>query len=201
MNKLNYHPQVLWGLEMKYLNYYIVNGQLYSSNELYHYGVKGMKWGFRKYKTLYRETTDAIGDQYTDRQKKRIQKQAESILKAGIKRQTGIFNSLSKYADRKYKKADKLVYKSEARQKIGDESGFKKYQSKAWKQVAKYIKAKKSADEIIKQVNISQKRLSEIHEGKIKAGRDYVTNKVTKYRPIPYGVLITTEKRIDFKDD
>ena len=82
------------------MNYYIVNGQLYSSNELYHYGVKGMKWGFRKYKTLYRETTDAIGDQYTDRQKKRIQKQAESILKAGIKRQTGIFNSLSKYADR-----------------------------------------------------------------------------------------------------
>lgn len=99
------------------------------------------------------------------------------------------------------KKIDKLVYKSEARQKMGDQAGFEKYQSKAWKRTAKYIKAKKSADEIIKQLNSSQKRLNEIHEEKIKAGLDYVTNKVTKYYGVPYGVLILTEKRIDFKDD
>jgi hypothetical protein len=84
---------------------------------------------------------------------------------------------------------------------MGDQAGFEKYQSKAWKRTAKYIKAKKSADEIVKRMNIAQKRLSEIHEGKIKAGRDYVTNKVTKYYGVPYGVMISTEKRIDFKDD
>ena len=183
------------------MSYYIMDGQFYSSDELYHYGVKGMKWGVRKYRTLYSETTDAVGDKYTDRQKKRIQKQAESILKGSIKRQTEIANSVNKYADRQYKKADKLVYKSEVRQKMGDQAGFEKYQSKAWKRTAKYIKAKKSADEIVKQLNSAQKRLSEIHEGKIKAGRDYVTNKVTKYFWVPYGVMISTEKRIDFKDN
>ena len=57
-------------------------------------------------------------------------------------------NSLNKYADRQYKKIDKLVYKSESRQKMGDQAGFEKYQSKAWKRTAKYIKAKKSAENI-----------------------------------------------------
>lgn len=30
------------------MNYYIVNDRWYDSNELYHYGVPGMKWGVRK---------------------------------------------------------------------------------------------------------------------------------------------------------
>lgn len=31
------------------MNYYIVDGRWYSSEELYHWGVKGMKWGVRRY--------------------------------------------------------------------------------------------------------------------------------------------------------
>ena len=167
------------------------------NNELYHYGIKGMKWGVRKHKALYSETTDTVGGNYTDRQKKRIQKQAESILKNNIKKQTGILSSVSKYADHKHKKINKLTYKSKYRKKMGDQAGFQKYQSKIRKQTAKYIKAKKDSNKIVKQLNIAKKRLSEISEGKLKAGRDYVTNKVTKYE----GYVTTIEKRVDFKDD
>ena len=31
------------------MNYYVYNGQFVSESELYHWGVKGMKWGIRRY--------------------------------------------------------------------------------------------------------------------------------------------------------
>lgn len=54
------------------MNNYILtpDGNFVSADELYHYGVKGMKWGVRKGR-YYSYTNDKVGDNYTDRQKKK----------------------------------------------------------------------------------------------------------------------------------
>lgn len=70
-------------------NYTIING------ELYHYGVKGMKWGRRKnYKTL--------GNRFHSRSAKKIQADADNLRKHGYKEEA---DAVQKVADKKRAKA------------------------------------------------------------------------------------------------
>lgn len=183
-------------------NYILTSqGTFISTDELYHYGVLGMKWGVRK-GNYWTETQDEVGGTYTDRQKKRMTRQAKSILNKQIKRSNNIANAYTKDANRAYKKADRLTWKSEARQNKGDQAGFDKYQSKAWKQVARTITSTKKADAATAQSKLASKRLSEINDGTLKAGKDYVTNKrsSTNLALSALGVVNwSTEKRIDFR--
>ena len=185
------------------MNYYIVDNQFYASDELYHWGVKGMKWGVRK-TNYYSESNDTFGNDYSERQKKRIRSQALSILKNKRKEQDSIAKVYNKAAAKAQKKADNLVWKSEARQNRGDQAGFQKYQSKAWKQVAKYLKYKKTADAATVISKLSQKRINDISEEKLKAGRDYITNKRSSTNLLLSAAGVVNwknDKRVEFRDD
>ena len=69
-------------------DYVIINGELYHADELYHYGVKGMRWGHRKYqnedgsltpKGQKRLANNLSNDRYT---RKQAEKTYEEVEKA-----------------------------------------------------------------------------------------------------------------------
>ena len=178
-------------------NYILTSqGNFVSANELYHYGVLGMKWGVRKGR-FYAETQDKVGGNYTDRQKKRMARQARSILKKRIQKSNDLADIYTKTANRAYRKADKLTWKSEAQQNKGDQAGFNKYQSKAWKQVAENITNTQAAKAATAQSKLASKRLSQISDGTLQAGRDYVTN--ARYSSNVFSNYFTFERYIDFR--
>lgn len=171
-----------------------------NSNDILHYGVLGMKWGVHHGRRSF-GTDDKPGDNYTDRQKKRIKKQAKRILKRNIKENDKMSRFYNNQSNLAYKKADKLVWKSEALQNKGDQKGFEKYQSKAWKKIGDSTNYKLIAERYANASSFSKKKLNEITNDTIKAGRDYVTNKSVVPIIVPGGIVISTAKSVNYRKE
>lgn len=114
---------------------------------LAHYGVKGMKWGFKK-GTLSLSTQNKIGSKYTDRQKRGMTRQAERILNKNIKKINRKVNAYSKATEHQTKRGNKT----------------------------KSDKYRTMAEQYIKRSAIMNTQLTNIKTGTCKAGEDFVTN-------------------------
>ena len=97
------------------MSYYVANGTFYAvparSNELYHYGVKGMKWGVRK-------STSSVNKSYTVKQRKQDRafygKGGEKRINKRLNEGHGLRGARHYEAERKERneKTKKLVKKS-----------------------------------------------------------------------------------------
>ena len=153
-------------------------------NELYHHGILGMKWGQHRFK-------DSSGH-LTEKGKHEFDKVSRSSFKSALQNNTAkriysnelsrsnvMSKSYNNASDRSYKKADKYVYKSE---KYHDgnthfptnKKKFEKYQGKAWKELAKSYKYGAKVDKMDSYSKMLRRKISDISDGKVKAGRDFI---------------------------
>lgn len=139
-------------------------------NELYHYGVVGMKWGIRRGR-VSAHTENIVGRSYTTKQKKKMTKNAVKILNRRMEGRNRMADSYERAAARSKTDVSRMSNELAARQH---------------RAVAKLYETK----------------IGEIDSGKIKAGRDFVTNSTYSSNLLldAVGVLnLRTARRVDFK--
>lgn len=133
-------------------NYYLLsNGEFINKDELYHYGVKGQKWGVRRYQNADGSLTAAGRKRF---------KQVNSDEKQKARDTETATRLLKEYAE--YRKHQSKELKNEAEE-------FRDLD----KDIADdYLKASENA---IRDSKVYEKRLKDISNGTLVAGRDFIT--------------------------
>ena len=158
----------------------------YYSDELYHYGVKGMKWGKHKYHNSD-GSLNTIGKQ---KLAEKFNKVSKSKIRTHMNKSRAIdsYRISKKYSDGKkriYTRMNKRINKKLDRfnKKVAKKNEKGKYKNLS--QVIKdsnrgneLIRASKQTEQLakewLKESKTMEKKISDIKNEKIKAGRDYI---------------------------
>lgn len=82
--------------------YIIVNGELYSYDDLQHHGIKGMKWGVRRYQNPDGSLTAAGRRRYDVGEARQTMKDAKADMRSAKKEYDRAYNKAYNYSSRHY---------------------------------------------------------------------------------------------------
>lgn len=145
---------------------------LSNDGELMHYGVKGMKWGVRK-------ASYTKGPSRKERKERTKQEALEFLRKDK--------ETADKKAKYNSKKSDIAINKAADLEQEAEEVFTRATSSKDYKKIDTLITKSRTADDEaqkyyqeanywLNKSKILDKRISDIEKGKLKAGKDYVTD-------------------------
>lgn len=161
----------------------------------------GMKWGVRRYQNKDGSITPKGNERFakvasSPRLQKKNSKAALEIYRNSMEANRVLATRHMRNAEKAYKRADKHVWKSEKAQRKGNISKYNKEQSKAWCQLAKNITEKSKADSYLRTTGLYKKKISDIENGQIKAGRDFITHTGYGAIIVPNGVIVTSRTSV-----
>ena len=180
-------------------NYIIVNG------ELKHYGVKGMKWGVRRYQNEDGSLTPRGKLRFkqvegNERLARRQTKQATKLIRQEKNNVDVMAYEFENASNRAARKNHKMVAKGFKKLRNHDEAGAKKYIAKSKKYLNKSLENQTKRAKMEEYSSVLQKKIDDISSGQLKAGKDFIVNSQLTILPTPVGVFMGVKKNIDRKE-